>query len=566
MKKRIIPVLVALLLIVIIGGIAVGGMLYKKYSYSKERADWEEFYQVSGKEHAIIFQDEMVEEKAILQDGKVYFDLATVHKYFDEAFYVDLNENLLLYSGPKQTTFVGLGTSTASDNAGSVDLGYTIYFIENDTTYVAADYVKRFVNFSYEVYDKHLQVYTEWGSRQVADITKDTAVRERGGVKSAILADVLKGDTVEILEEMENWSKVKTTDAVIGYVENKRLSASRTEEEMPVTDVVIPEYTSKTMEEKVSLGWHAIGAAAGNDTLYSMVQNTQGMNVIAPTWFSLNDNEGNFRDFSSSNYVNQAHNMGLQVWGVLDDFNYNNENGGGIDVYSILSSTTKRQHLVSGITAAALACGMDGINLDFERVGQDAGIHYVQFLRELSIACRNNDLVLSIDNYVPFHFNDYYRLDIQGQVADYVIIMGYDEHWHGSGDPGSVASIDYVSNGIDKTLEEVPANKVINALPLYTIVWKIDGANVTDEYLTLNNLNDFVNRIGVAKVWDEETCQNYMEWTSGSATYRVWLEDEESIRVKLNVMATKNIGGVAVWRLGYGTSNIWGLINAYSSS
>lgn len=568
MKRKILPVLIALLLMAIIGGVAVGSVLYDKYSYSKERADWEEFYQVSGKESAIILQDERVEEKAIIQDGLVYFDLATVHAYFDETFYVDLNENLLLYSNPTDTFRVNLGSSTVtSDGTGAAqDMGYVIAYVENDTVYVAADYVKQYVNYSYDVYDMHIQVYTRWGERQLADIAKDTAVRTKGGVKSPILEDLVKGDTVEVLEEMENWSKVKTADSVIGYVENKRLTNSRTESETPVTDVAVPEFTSKTMENKISLGWHAIGAAAGNDTLYSMVQGTKGMNVIAPTWFSLNDNEGNFRDFSSSSYVTQAHNMGLQVWGVLDDFNYNNEKGGGIDVYSILSSTTKRQHLVDGITKAALACGMDGINLDFERVSTEAGVHYVQFLRELSIACRNNDLMFSIDNYVPFHFNDYYRLDIQGEVADYVIIMGYDEHWHGSGDPGSVASIDYVSNGLDKTLEEVPANKVVNALPLYTIVWKIDGSTVTDEYLTLNNMDAFLSRINAEKVWDEETCQNYLEWTSGSATYRVWLEDLESIRVKLNVMANKQIGGVAVWRLGYGTSNIWELLNAYSSS
>lgn len=568
MKRKIIPVLIALLLMAIIGGVAVGSVLYDKYSYSKERADWEEFYQVSGKESAIILQDERVEENAIIQDGLVYFDLATVHAYFDETFYVDLNENLLLYSNPTDTFRVNLGSSTVTgDGTGAAqDMGYVIAYVENDTVYVAADYVKQYVNYSYDVYDMHIQVYTRWGERQLADIAKDTAVRTKGGVKSPVLEDLVKGDTVEVLEEMENWSKVKTADSVIGYVENKRLTNSRAESETPVTDVAVPEFTSKTMENKISLGWHAIGAAAGNDTLYSIVQGTKGMNVIAPTWFSLNDNEGNFRDFSSSSYVTQAHNMGLQVWGVLDDFNYNNEKGGGIDVYGILSSTTKRQHLVDGITKAALACGMDGINLDFERVSTEAGVHYVQFLRELSIACRNNDLMFSIDNYVPFHFNDYYRLDIQGQVADYVIIMGYDEHWHGSGDPGSVASIDYVSNGLDKTLEDVAANKVINALPLYMIVWKIDGSTVTDEYLTLNNLDAFLGRINVEKVWDEETCQNYLEWTSSSATYRVWLEDLESIRVKLNVMANKQIGGVAVWRLGYGTSNIWELLNAYSSS
>jgi len=290
------------------------------------------------------------------------------------------------------------------------------------------------------------------------------------------------------------------------------------------------------------------------------------MNVIAPTWFSLNDNEGGFRSFASADYVARAHSFGLQVWGVLDNFNYRNETGSEVDSYTVLSSTTKRQRLAQGITDTAVSLGLDGINIDFEQLGADSGEHFVQFLRELSILCRSNSLVLSVDNYVPFNFNEYYRLDIQGQVADYVIIMGYDEHWHGSGEPGSVASIDYVSNGITKTLEKVPAQKVVNALPFYTIVWTTEGANVTDEYLTINNTPAFLKELGLQPVWDEKTCQNYAEWTVGNKTRCVWLEDAESIRVKLNVMSTNNIGGVAVWRLGYGNQAVWELINAYVNS
>ena len=564
MKKKVLPVIVAILLILVIGGCALGKVLLDKYSYSKEEADWNEFYQVSENDRsAIILQNEMVEEQALIKDGVCYFDLATVHKYMNEVFYADMTENLLLYATPTEVIRTTFGETAYTTTEGTQEAGYVISFVDGDNVYVAADYVKLFTNYSYECYDRHVQVNTEWGTRQVAQLKKDTAVRLRGGVKSPILTQAVKGDTLEILEQMETWSKVKTADAVIGYVENKRLGEITEEMETPVTDYQAPEYTSLTADSKISLGWHSIGGVAGNDTLYSMVSGTKGMNVIAPTWFSMTDENGAFRSFATAGYVTTAHQMGLQVWGVLDNFNYANENGISISTLNMLSSTTARQNLVKNVTDTAVGLGLDGINVDFEQLSSDCGPHYVEFLRELSIECRNKGLVLSIDNYVPFNFNDYYRLDIQGEVADYVIIMGYDEHWHGSKDPGSVASISYVSDGLDRTLQEVPANKVVNALPFYTILWKTEGTDVTDEYITMRNEADFMSKAGVSAEWDEVTCQNYAEWTSGSVNYQIWLEDAESIAVKLNMMTTKNIGGVAVWRLGYGTQAAWELINAY---
>lgn len=565
-KKKIVPAIVAILLIVIIGGAALAKVLYDKYSYSKEQADMDAFYQVSGAESAIILQDGMVEEKALIKDGVCYFDLDTVHKYMNEIFYVDLSENLLLYTTATETVRVNLGESTYATAAGVRDLGCTIAYTEKDTVYVAADFVKLYTNYSYDIYDRHVQIYTQWGSKETASVDKDTAVRERGGVKSPILRDLAAGETVEILEEMETWSKVKTSDSIIGYVENKRLTNFVTEQETPVTDYVAPEYTSISMPGKVSLGFHAIGAVGGNSTLDAMAAESKGMNVISPTWFSMIDNEGGIRSFGGRDYVQKAHNMGLKVWAAVDNFNYENETGTAVDELAVLSSTTKRQKLVDNVIKEALTLGVDGINVDFEGLKEECGVHYVQFLRELSVRCRANGLVLSVDNYVPFHFNDYYRLDIQGQIVDYVIIMGYDEHWHGSGSPGSVASIDYVSNGLDKTLEEVPAEKVINAIPFYTIQWRTDGGSVTDEYLTLKNTPDFLQRVGVQKVWDETACQNYIEWKEGTVTYQVWLEDEESISVKLNVMSAKNIAGVAVWKLGDGTSGAWELLKIYTNS
>lgn len=565
--KKLIPFLVALFLILLIGGVTVGKYLQEKYSYSKERADLEAYFQVQGDELAIILQDEMLPEKALLRDERVYFDLDTVHKYFNDVFYADVSEGLLLYTTPTQIRKTALGSTAEEVDGVPGELGYVAAFSQGEQIYVAADYVSRYTNLSLEYFPLHVQVYNQWGSRQEAVLAKDSAVRERGGIKSPILCDVARGDRVEILERMETWSKVKTEDAYIGYVENKLLTEEARVEETPVTSYAEPEYTTVPREGKVSLGFHSIAGTAGNDTLDAMAAGTMGMNVIAPTWFSLSDDEGNFESFGAVSYVERAHGLGLEVWGVVDDFNYSlNHNTQAVDVYRVLSSTARRTRLVEGLTQEALGLGLDGINVDFEHVSVDSGEHFAQFIRELSVACRKNGLVLSIDNYVPFGYNEYYRRDVQGKVADYVIIMGYDEHWHGSGSPGSVASIGYVSSGIDKTLEQVPKEKVINAIPFYSIVWKTEGANVTDEYLTLANTAGFLERIGAEAVWDEETAQSYVDWQDGSVHYQLWAETEESIAVKLNVMRAKEIAGVAVWQISFGTPAAWELISAYVNS
>lgn len=564
--KKIVPVLIAIILIVVIGVVGFGGKIMDKYSYSKELADMDEYYGVSGNRLAIILQDAKVEQQAILENDTVYFDIDTVHQYFNEGFYVDEGEQKLLYTTAVDTVTALFGNAGYSDKTGEHALDYVPCMQSEGTLFVAADYVKLFTNYSYEVFDRHLQVYTEWGTKQTCKIAKKTQVRLKGGIKSPILREMEEGEQVELLEQMETWSKVKTSDSIIGYVENKRLTDVDTEVETPVTDYVPEEYTSIALDGKVCLGFHSIGGPGGNDTLDSMVAEGKGMNVIAPTWFSFTDNAGTFRSFASGQYVEKAHSYGLKVWGVWDNFNYKNETGSDIDTVQILSSTTNRQNIVEQMTATALELGLDGINIDFEGLTSDCGTHYLQFIRELSVACRENQLALSIDNYVPFHFNDFYRLDIQGEVADYIVVMGYDEHWHGSKDPGSVASIDYVSNGLQKTLEMAPAEKVVNALPFYTILWKTEGSDVTDEYITLKNEADFLKRVNITPEWDEETCQNYAQWQSGNITYQIWLEDIDSIKVKLNVMSAQSIGGVAVWRLGYGTSEVWELIKAYAGS
>lgn len=562
MKKKVVPILIAIALIIIIGGLSFGGKIIEKYSYSKERADLNAYYHISDSEDAaIVLQNEIVEERARVIDGTWYLDLDTVHKYLNDRFYMDRNEDLLLYTLPEDIVKVVIGSSVKETEDGSEDLGYTIARYEGEKLYLAVDYVKQYTNFGYEVFTdpNRVQIDTQWEEMQVASIKKNTQVREKGGVKSPILTDVAKGDKVTVLEQMETWTKVKTADSVIGYVENKRLENTRSELPIPVTDYTEPEYTSLTRDYKINLGWHVVAGTAGNDTLQSVTANTKGLNVISPTWFKLSDNEGNFTSFASADYVEKAHGMGLEVWALVENIEYKDS----IDMYQILSSTTTRRKLIDGLVTEVQQYGIDGINVDFEQISMDCGEHYIEFIRELSVSCRKNGIVLSVDNYVPTGYTDHYDRREQGIVADYVIIMGYDEHYAGSPEAGSVASINYVENGIADTVSQVPANKVINAIPFYTRIWETTGSSISSQAVGMEVAEEYVAAHNIDVEWNEETCQNYGEYTSGDTLYQVWLEDEESIRVKLNIMEKYGIGGVAAWRLGFEKPEIWDEIETY---
>ena len=560
--KKIIPALIAIVLIIVIGAVTFGGKIIDKYSYSKERADLNAYFEMGGAgDVAVILGNELIEERARLIDGAYYMDLASVHKYFNDRFYVDSAEGLLLYTMPTETERVTIGGSIREKESGSEDLGYVIARYEGETLYLALDYVKQYANFAYTAFTEpdRLQVDVSWEEYQLAEINKDTSVRLKGGVKSEILADVAEGDKVMVLEQMETWSKVKTKQSVTGYVENKRLSGMRSELPIPVTDYTEPEYTSVTRDYKINLGWHVVAGTAGNDTIYEVTNKTKNLNVISPTWFKLCDNEGGFTSFATESYVKTAHDMGMEVWALVENIEYKDS----IDMFAILSSTTTRKVLIDGLIAEVQAYGIDGINVDFEQISMDCGEHYVQFIRELSVPCRELGIVLSVDNYVPTGYTDHYDRKEQGVFADYVIIMGYDEHYAGSTVAGSVASIDFVEEGIERTVAEVPAEKVINAVPFYTRIWETGPDGVSSQAVGMDMAEEYVANHNIAVEWNEATCQNYGEYTKGDTLYQVWLEDEESIRVKLNIMQKYGIGGVASWRLGFEKAAIWDEIENY---
>ena len=559
-QNKMLPVLIAIALIIVIGGIGAGSLVLKKYGYSNETMDLEKYFNLAtGDEVAIVLQNEHIETKAKLFQGTHYLDFVSVQDLLNDRFYHDEAEGLLLYTTPTEIIRTEVGSNSYMVGSEIVETSYTISFYEEETLYVALDFVRNYTNFSYEPYfePNRMQLTTQWPETTTAVVRKNTQIRYRGGVKSDILREVEKGEIVTVLEEFDNWTKVKTYDAFIGFVPSKVLKNEETAIPQIEPNYVEPEYTSLTRDYKINMGWHQVMSAAANDTLTSVVMANSNMNVISPTWFSLKSTDGDIRSIATQSYVDKAHNMGMEVWALVDNFDKD------VSTYQTLSKTTSRTNLIRNLMSEVLKYDIDGINVDFEEVSYDAGEPFVQFIRELSIECRKEGIVLSVDNYVPRASTTHYNRKEQGIVADYVIIMGYDEHWGSGGVAGSVASLGFVEDGIVQTLEDVPANKVINALPFYTRVWKTNGDKVTSEALDMETAWNFIKKNGVNMTWDATAGQNYGEIQLGNTFYQIWMEDKDSIESKLAVMKKYGIGGVAAWKLGYETSDIWDKIAVY---
>ncbi len=574
-KKGWVPVVFALFMILVVAGIVVGMKLYEKYSYSKAEMSLSEYYGIEQEwQVPMIVGDEVVEDQAVLRNGDFYLPLAFVQEQLNDKFYYDRHEKLLLFTTPTELYEIPVDSAAYMIAGAQQSYDKAVWILQDEVPYVELEFVMQYADFlcrisgqdviSYEGMSEEggteqprLQIYLAAETKQTATIRKDTAVRYQGGVKSDILKAVDKGDKVYILEQMENWSKVKTEDSVIGYIENKRLEEAEDAQIVLPGTYVAPVYSTVTRPYPINLAWHQVTNAVANSGIDAMLENTSGINTISPTWFFLNDNQGNFTSIADQTYVDKMHAKGIEVWVLIDNFTND------VDIAQILSTTTNRKNLINNLVQTTLAYGMDGINIDFEQVPQEAGADYVQFLRELSIPCRANGIVLSADNYVPTDYTAHYGRAEQGEVLDYFIIMGYDEHYSGSSQAGSVASYNYVKTGIENTLKDVPAHKVINAIPFYTRLWKISQEGVSSDALSMSAAENVLAQYGVTPEWDEETMQHFAQFEADGATYQIWLENAESIRAKLSLMSSYNIAGVAEWKLGLEKAEIWSVIGEY---
>lgn len=543
MNKKIKPAIAVIVLIFLVAMIGLLSHVIMKCIPTKEKMDLNEYYgELGDGEAALVLGTELLDEKALVAGERVYLPLDVVNTYLNQRYYWDAANKQILYATPSEVI-----TAAAASEAGDQ------VWLKDDRVYLNLSYVQQYTDIDAYIYKDPYRVAIQYQFDKIKTVKaeKNIAVRYRGGIKSSILTEVKKGTKLRLLEELEDWNQVATDDGYIGYVEKKKVG--KVEETTFERNFQGEEYTYITMDDPVNMVWHQVTSTDANAYLEDAIANMTGVNVISPTWFCLTDTAGNISNIASADYVAKAHEKGLKVWGLIDNFTQD------VSTMETLSNTASRQNLITQLIQAAVNVGLDGINVDFESLSEDVGVHFLEFLRELSVECHKNNLVLSVDNPVPEDFTSHYDRAEQGRVVDYVIIMGYDEHYSGS-DAGSVASLPWVEQGIQDTLEEVPADRVINAVPFYTRLWKTTGGAVTSEAIGMDQAQQVISEKNVETYWDKNTSQNYGTYEEDNSTYQIWLEDAKSIAAKVKLASKYKLAGVAAWKLGFENSGIWQVI------
>lgn len=544
MNKKYKPVIAVAVLVILVAILGIVTHVVMKYIPSSEKMDLNEYYgEMADGEIALVIGTENLEERGLVVGDRVYLPLDVVNTYLNQRYYWDSANQQILYATPSELT-----SASASSEAGDK------VWVKDDKVYLNLTYVQEYTDLDAYITKDPYRIAIQYKFKNVKTVTvkKNTSIRYRGGIKSAILTSVKKGTKLRLIEEMENWDQVATDDGYIGYIDKKKVGeAEKTKFERSFNR---EQYSYLTMDSKVNMVWHQVTSTDANAYFADATANMTGVNVISPTWFYLTDTSGNIASIASADYVSQAHEKGLQVWGLIDNFTQE------VSTTETLSSTAARQNIISQLIQAAKDVGMDGINVDFESLSEDVGIHFLEFLRELSIECHKNNLVLSVDNPVPEDFTSHYDRAEQGRVVDYVIIMGYDEHYVGS-EAGSVASLPWVEQGIQDTLDEVPAERVINAIPFYTRLWRTTGGNVTSEAIGMDQAQQTIADNNVETYWDKTTSQNYGKYDIDNSTYQIWLEDAQSVAEKVKLVSKYDLAGVSAWKLGFENSGIWQVIS-----
>ena len=550
------PVRIVLLLAAAVALIGIISFAAGRFIPTSSKRDPKEYFGIEGRDEVgVVVNGHVFETPGITLNEEIYLPIDEVSKYLNPGFFYSENENMFIITTPVEKIAVSVADSAEQN----------LFVSRDGKNYISYNYLYQYTDMDGDVVlgDTDRIVIRTVFDYDMRTVGEKAVVRERPTIRGLVLEKPEAGTQVSILEpdgsmDAGAWTRVSTSNGYTGYIENKYLEGDM----IHVTeDRVRPEliYTHILREDKINMVFHQTDNQASNNMLAQSLEGVSGVNVIAPTWFYLESPEGDMSSVASDTYVATAHSRGLSVWTVANDFD--GAVNSSKDTFSALSTYAGRSKIIDTIVSETVRVGADGINIDFEKVNADCAPYFQEFIRELSVSCRTQGLVLSIDAYVPTYTKYLGRAEL-ARTADYIVCMCYDEHTSGSETAGSVSSLPFVQKGIRDTLKEVPPEQTVIALPFFTRLWKVnENAAPTSSAMGMGEAAAWLSENAANVVWDEETGQNYAEAKGVDGTSEIWIEDAQSISEKMKEVMAAGCAGVAEWKLGLETQDIWQVIS-----
>ena len=554
-KKRIVIVAAFVILIVVMAAM----FMIVRYTPTKEKMNGYVFFNLdkSTDKTMVIIDGKQYSDTGVVTDGRHYLPQEFVADNINAGFYYDKESQAVLYSDSSYMYTYMSGKNVYTDDTGKTyNTDYPVVIDINGECFIAWEYIAEHTDceYAYGSEPERINISIERENKQCVTVKKKSAVRYRGGIKSPVLEYVQKGDRLVYEDDLDDWIKVTTATGYTGYI--KKTEASDTFEYIrEEKNYETHNYNMK--DDKVTLAWFQVSGVAGNLGIDNNIATASGVNVLAPTWYSVTDSSGSMSCYASAGLVNKMHQRGTDVWALVSDFDTN------VDFAALYSSKKARTNMVNTLINDAEKYGFDGINLDFENIKSAYAKDYLQFVRELSIACERKGLVLSTDNYKPEAYNRCYNLKEQSRFVDYVIVMAYDEHYAGT-DAGSVASLPFVKEAVEATVQLVGKEHVIAGIPFYTRIWTTTDGNTTSRAVGMQAAVDQLNSDGQVALWNDDCGQYVASYTVGNSTRQIWFEEEKSIEAKMQIIQENNVAGVAGWKLGLEKSSVWSVISKYN--
>lgn len=477
-----------------------------------------------------------------------------VSKSINDRFYFDEKEKILTVTSLQDIIRIDLQNNTYLLNGEIQQVDLPLKLIDNNI-YLSLEFINEILGDTIKLKDKYNILTIDTDTSIKKGILKSSSlIRTLPNKKGVILNLLKKGSVVTIYEDENlenNYIRIKSEEGIIGYIKKNSIKVYAQEENGKILEPL----NNLRLDEQIRMAWDQIEGTSEVDLRDFKYKYLHKLNVISPTWFEFSSTKGDLISKASQEYINLAHQKNVEVWPVLSQSFSNPE-----FTEEILSSTQKRAYVINQIINISKTMQFDGINIDIENVQESFSQEWVQFIRELYPQANREGLVVSVDIYVPSEWTKQYCRNKIAESVDYFMEMAYDQYWSGSEEAGPVSSIIWTEEKIIENLKEVPNEKLVLGMPTYIRHWAETEDGLETRAYGMDYTQERIRSWETNVVFDNNTLLDYVEHTEEGKTYKIWVENQQSIKRRLELVKKYDLAGYSMWKLGLESEDVWNII------